>query len=96
MAWPGSVSNGYEPALPGLPVFIRVVIPAFEFASPDDSFSGQWAPGFGDDRALSFLVVIIIEKHDHPVVGTLQFMGERGIGIQQREVPFIMVGVQYR
>jgi len=45
---------------------------------------------------VAFLMMAVIEIHHHPVVGTLQLMGARCIGIHHGKMPVVAVGMQHR
>lgn len=49
---------------------------------------------FGDDRVLTFLVIVVVIIKNNPIVRRAQFMRTRRIRKQSREMPTISCGVK--
>ena len=72
-----------------------VMRPAFGFATSHDPAPGQRAVSFGHDRVLAFAILVIVVEHQDPVARAIELVRLGGVGIERRELPAVVLGVQH-
>ncbi len=60
----------------------------------DHALTCHWSLCLGDDRILTFLVIIVVEIHDDPIICSPELVCPGCVGEQCREVPFPTIGMQ--
>ena len=69
---------------------------AFSLSSAHNTTISKRASRLGDNGALGFAVIIVMEVDDDPIPYASQFMGARGIGMKRCEVPTVACRVEDR
>ena len=74
----------------------RVIVKTIRLPPPNDAPPLERSAGLGHHSTLMFDMIVIVEKDHHPIVGTSEQMGQRGVGKHCREMPLASRGLQQR